>query len=76
MAEGTRWWWVVVIASDRGGRLRGAWRICLARAEDERGRLVKSWLGLAMVGGRNREAGRWGRDCGGHGARSARVGDV
>ena len=60
MAEGTRLWWVLAIASDRGGRFRGTWCICSARAGDERWRLVRSWLGLAIVGGGNREAGQWG----------------
>ena len=38
--------------------------------------LLRDWLGLAMVVGGNTEAGRWGQDGDGHGARSTRVGDV
>ena len=52
-----RWWWVLAIVSDCGGWLRGAWHIYSARAGGERWQLVRYWLGLALVGGRNMEAG-------------------
>ena len=66
---GMKWWWGL-------SKRWGCWLDRLARVEGARcwGMLLRDWLGLAMVVGGNGEAGRWGRDGGGYGARSARVG--